>query len=70
MKIKEAYWFSGMTGTIGIVVGEDQVTWKRKRYIGTAPGFNVELDTHHIAQTGSPVDPGTLTEIAEYLKGK
>ena len=68
MKINRPYWFTGLFGTIGIVTGADEVTGKKKAYIGTAPGFDENLDTHHIAKTGSPVDPGFLAQILEDLK--
>ena len=67
MKVKEAYWFTGFDFTIGIVVGEDAVTGKHKGYIGTAAGLDEKRDTQHIAERGSPVDPGKLIEIANYL---
>ena len=68
MRIKRPYWFTGFFGTIGIVTGEDEVTGKKKAYIGTAPGFDDDLDTHHIAKTGSPVDPRQLEQVLEDLK--
>jgi len=69
MKVKEAYWFTGLDFVIGIVVGEDEGTGRRKGYIGTAAGFDEKRDTQHIAGFGSPVDPSKLTEIANYLTG-
>ena len=68
MLIKRPYWFTGLFGTIGIVTGEDQVTGKKKAYIGTAPGFNEDLDARHIAKKGSPVVPTLLQEILDDLK--
>lgn len=68
MRIKQPYWFTGFFGTIGIVTGEDEVTGKKKAYIGTAPGFDEDADKHHIAKIGSPVDPGQLAQILEDLK--
>lgn len=70
MKIKQAYWFSTMVGTIGIIVGEDEYTGKRKGYIGNAAGYDEEADTKHIAERGSPVIAGHIGEIADYLRGK
>ena len=69
MRIKRPYWFTGFFGTIGIVTGEDEATGKKKAYIGTAPGLDEDLDTHHVVKTGSPVDPMHLAQILEDLKG-
>jgi len=68
MKIKDSYWFTGLNFTIGIVVGEDEATGKNKGYIGVVPGFDQEADTKLIARQGSPVFPGPLAEIDNYLK--
>ena len=68
MLINRPYWFTGNFGTIGIVTGEDQITGKKKAYIGTAPGFDEDADAKFIAQRGSPVVPGLLAEILEDLK--
>ena len=69
MKIKDWYCFTSPRTTIGIVVGEDEVSGERKGYIGTGSGFNMERDIQHIARDGAPVDPAILTEIANYLTG-
>ena len=68
MRIKRPYWFTGFFGTIGIVTGEAEITGQKKAYIGTAPGFDENLDTEHIAKTGSPVDPTLLQQILNDLK--
>jgi len=68
LKIKRPYWFTGFFGTIGIVTGEDELTGQKKAYIGTALGFDENLDTHHIAKTGSPVYPTQLEEVLKDLK--
>ena len=69
MKIKQAFWFSTMVGTIGIVVGEDEHTGKREGYIGIVVGSDEERDTEIIAEQGSPVIPAYIGEIADYLRG-
>ena len=69
MKILESFWFSGSFGTLGIVVGEDTFTKKRKAYIGLCSGGNEESDTSHIAKHGSPVTEYQVTRISELLKG-
>lgn len=67
MKIKGAYWFSGMNFHIGIVVGEDEFTGAHKGYIGTVSGLDEEADTQHIVERGSPVSPAVMDEIGRYL---
>ena len=69
MNITGKYWFSGMVGLVGIVVGTDEVTRKPKGYIGIASGLNEPLDAQHIAETGSPVVPEYLEEIVKKLRG-
>jgi hypothetical protein len=67
MKVKGAYWFSGMNFHIGIVVGEDEFTKEHKGYISTVPGLNEAEDMQHIADLGSPVSPAVMAEIGRYL---
>ena len=55
MKVLESLWFANSTGTVGIVIGEDEMTKKRKAYIGVAEGITEELDINSISQLGSPL---------------
>lgn len=68
MKILRATWFSG-SSTIGIVVGEDEVTGKRKAYMNVVPGFDEDRDIKAIATRGWPVMPAQLREVLELLEG-
>ena len=55
MKITHTMWFSTLHAhTIGIVMGEDEVTKKLKAYIGLGDGVSEEDDTKRIAGWGSP----------------
>ena len=69
MKIIDSIWFTGMRvlGVVGIVLGEDEVTGKRKAYIGNAPGLNVDVDTHYIAEYGVPLTPEIAQSISNFL---
>ena len=68
MRPIHVYWFTCMTGTIGVVVGEDTVTKEKKAYIGVAGGFNEEADTKIVMERGAPLSLGWLLEVANYLK--
>lgn len=68
MKIKRAHWFTGTYGTIGLVIGEDEMTGKKKAYIGVCQGFDENRDTQMIARTGSPVNYPVIAKILEDLK--
>lgn len=67
MRVTGTYWFSGMTGMLGIVTGEDEMTGEKKAYIGVVDGQDEEADTERIRQLGSPVSAAVLSEIAEKL---
>ncbi len=68
MKIISVHWLSGNFGTLGIVVGEDTITKKKKAYIGKAFGANEEHDTKHVAEQGSPLLANFLKEILRDLE--
>ena len=68
MKILRAFWFSGGS-TVGIVVGQDEITGKRKAYMNLVPGFDEDRDTQLVATRGWPVVPAVLREILELLEG-
>ena len=71
MKIVKSVWFSGSSipGIIGIVMGADELTGKRKAYMGFGAGANAEFDEKIIAENGSPVNAAVLQEVIDYLKG-
>jgi len=67
MKIIDAMWFTQMasTGTIGLVVVEDEITGERKSYIGSASGLDATTDAEHIAQTGAKFYPSIINDFLE-----
>lgn len=67
MKEIKTFWFTNVSGVIGIVVGEDEVTKKRKAYIGVASGAGVQADTDYIKSFGSPVSLAVLREMAALM---
>lgn len=69
MKIEKAVWFSGFNipGQIGIVMGVDEVTGKKKAYMGFGSGANEKYDEKTIAARGSPVNAAVLQQVINYL---
>ena len=69
MKIIDAIWFTemGSQRPIGIVIGEDEHTGKKKAYIGTAFGNDKGADAAHIAATGAKLHPIIAMKIATTL---
>jgi hypothetical protein len=68
MKILSAYWFTDARDTtIGVVVGEDEVTGERKAYIGRGDGIDQAADTKAIAELGARVNRGVVREILKEL---
>lgn len=68
MKEIRTFWFSSLTGVVGIVVGEDEVTGERKAYIGTTSGINERADTETIKRYGSPVSQAVLQDMMMLMK--
>ena len=70
MKITYSIWFTplALIGQIGIVMGEDEVTGKRKAYIGIGYGVSDERDEQLIAQYGSKFPAEIAERIAKWLK--
>ncbi len=70
MKIQKTVWFSGLNipGLIGIVMGVDEVTGKKRAYMGFGDGSSEKFDEKVIAATGSPVNVAVLQEVIDYLK--
>lgn len=63
MNLIDAIWFTSLRGTVGIVIGEDEVTGKRKAYVGIGDGFDEKVDAEHILEWGCPLYPGTIHRI-------
>lgn len=68
MKYLRDYWFSTMTGTIGIVVGEDEHTGERKAYIDRAGGYDQEADKKSVAENGQRLHPSFLRSLLSVLE--
>ncbi len=71
MKVTDTYWFTPAVGDpVGIIVGVDEVTGKRKAYIGSAAaGGSEEFDTQAIAEYGAKLNLQVLLEIVSNLIG-
>ena len=71
MKVLADYWFSDMRGgTVGIVVGEDEVTAERKAYIGAVEGYNQAVDKESILDGGQKLPLSFLEGLVKQLKAK
>ena len=68
MKVLDKMWFTTMSGAIGFVVAEDELTKERKAYIGGAPGFSEEEDTKMIMTLGCKVNIGMLKAVIASLE--
>lgn len=66
--IVSTYWFTAMTGLVGVVVCQDRFTHERKAYIGTAKGLDEKEDELHIAQTGAKMHLASAEAIVSALK--
>jgi len=69
MKIEKSVWFSGFNipGYIGIVMGVEDTTGRKKAYMGFGTGSNEKFDEMGIAACGSPVSAAVLQEVVNYL---
>jgi len=67
MKITGTIWFTTTNGVVGIVFGVDEVTGKKKAYIGTAPGSDEESDAWSIAEWGVPFGLAMAKDIVQRL---
>jgi len=70
LNITHDFWFSGMAGLVGIVVGEDEITGEIKAYIGVAPGIDQVADAKFVNQGGTKLSLSTLDEIRGHLAPK
>ena len=70
MEIKKTVWFSGFNipGSIGIVMGVDTITGKKRAYMGIGSGSNEKFDEKVIAASGTPVNVAVLQEVIDFLK--
>ncbi len=70
MRVTDTIWFTGMRGSVGLVMGVDDVTGDRKAYIGRCSGLDEELDTKVIVDYGVALKLDTIMKIATHLGGK
>lgn len=70
MKITYVTWFSTPHAhTIGIVIGEDDITGEQKAYIGLGDGVDEEADTKKISERGASFPIETAKQLI-LRKGK
>lgn len=55
-------WFTGGTGTIGVVMAEDEHTGEIEFFAGAAQGLNEQIDINLIANKGA-----RLPELAGWM---
>lgn len=68
METLDVVWFTLPDGTlIGVVLGEDQYTKKRKAYIGIGTGADEEADIKKIMEHGAPLAKQPLQRILDRL---
>jgi hypothetical protein len=72
MKVIDHLWFSSIFfslgfETIGIVIGEDEITGERKAYIGLGTGHSEEEDIKAVTQLGAKLTPQAAAHIAKLL---
>lgn len=70
MKVIDALWFTNNDGCIGIVVVEEDITGKRKAYIGPASGTDEKADTEQVSAWGNKLTLTALQRITKQLKRK
>jgi len=71
VKVLDDYWFNDMRGgTVGIIVGEDELTGERKAYIGVGAGFNQAIDRESILDGGQKLPVSFLEGLVRWLKPK
>jgi hypothetical protein len=69
MIIEDTVWFTTSRGDcIGIILAKDEVTKKKKAYIGAGDGESEEEDVQIIKDWGSPLYLQKLKEIVAYLE--
>ena len=66
--IKSVHWITTVSGTIGIVLADNE--HQKKAYIKIVAGFNEEYDIQDIVQKGGKIDLFVAEEIVKHLKQK
>jgi len=70
MKVIDAIWFTNIRGTVGIVIGEDEITGEKKAYIGVVEGNDVKEDIELIKSWGNPFPLETVERMKILMAGK
>jgi len=65
-KITEVMWISTMKGTMGIVLSNNG--FENKAYIKQVSGFDEEIDTKEILETGAKIHLHQAESIVRHLK--
>lgn len=66
--IISTYWFTPMSGLVGVVICQDKITGERKAYIGAAKGLDEKEDELFIARTGAKMHLASAEAIVSALK--
>ena len=67
MKIIDTIWLTGMYGHVGIVLGEEAITGKRKVYIGGHKGQGLKEDLETVVGGGSEFSRGRVEMILKHF---
>jgi len=69
MKIIDSVWITSLSliGCIGIVIGEDEETGKRKAYVGLGYGLSEQANAEKIARDGGKLTAEMAARIADLL---
>lgn len=70
MKIIRTFWFAGMYGFCGILLGKDSITGEKRAYIGPHLGQDEACDQRLIADGGAHLPLETVKAICEFLEVK
>ena len=65
MNLIDAIWFTTIAGTVGIVIGEDELTGKRQAYVGIGAGSDERADADYILEWGGRLDPKMVRRIRQ-----
>ena len=68
MKTIDATWFTTLSGTVGIVVADDEVTGKRKAYSGIVSGLDEKHDTERVKCYGVELSLPILRSLVAILE--
>lgn len=67
MKVIDSIWFTNRDGTIGIIIGEEDITGDRKAYIGPASGTDEKTDTQQILSWGNKFSLSIALRVRHFL---